>query len=352
MSVRKALYRQVKAVAPASTANLGPGFDVFGLAIDAYNDEVELMLESDGNCNYNNDSSNSSDASTSSSISSISSIGSLTIEVHGQSMNVEHIPDLAEHNSAGLAILSMMKAYNIRDRIRVRINKGIPAGYGLGSSAASAVAAVKALDAMYGLRLDDLTLLRHAAQGEVASAGTAHYDNVAASLLGGFVIVRQEPLHAIRIEPPDDLLLCVATPKVDVPKGKTGVARSVLPDKVQLKQMVSNVANASMLVAGFLMKDTRLIADAMMRDAIVEPARMHLIPAYASVKRAALDAGALAVTISGAGPSILIIADRRNGDMNDIVRAVNDAYLKEGIDCYVRACKVADGASIHDNTSN
>ncbi|MEM2775595.1 MAG: hypothetical protein QXM88_07820, partial [Candidatus Nitrosocaldus sp.] len=112
MSVRKALYRQVKAVAPASTANLGPGFDVFGLAIDAYNDEVELMLESDGNCNYNNDSSNSSDANIS---SSISSIGSLTIEVHGSSMNVEHIPDLAEHNSAGLAILSMMKAYNIRD---------------------------------------------------------------------------------------------------------------------------------------------------------------------------------------------------------------------------------------------
>ncbi|MEM4418529.1 MAG: hypothetical protein QXU66_02975, partial [Candidatus Nitrosocaldus sp.] len=71
------------------------------------------------------------------------------------------------------------------------------------------------------------------------------------------MIVRQEPLHAIRIEPPEDLLLCVATPKIDVPKGKTGVARSVLPDKVQLRQMVSNVANASMVVAGFLMKDTR-----------------------------------------------------------------------------------------------
>ncbi len=330
----------VRAVAPASTANLGPGFDVFGLALDAYTDEVELMLED--NANHHDNDGTSTNANTT----------SLIIEVHGSSMNTDHIPDTAEHNSAGLALLSMMKEYGIRDRIRVRINKGIPAGYGLGSSAASAVASVKALDAMYGLRLDDLTLLRHAAQGEVASAGTPHYDNVAASLLGGFVIVRQEPLHAIRIEPPDDLLLCVATPKVDVPKGKTGVARSVLPDKVQLKQMVSNVANASMLVAGFLMKDTRLIADAMMRDAIVEPARMHLIPAYASVKRAALDAGALAVTISGAGPSILIVGDARNGDMSDIVRAVNDAYLKEGIDCYVRACKVADGTSIHDNTSN
>lgn len=329
MMLRRALYRQVKVSAPASTANLGPGFDVFGLALDAYSDEVELVLDS------SSDGSNTTNT------------GSLTIEVGGSSMSTEHIPDAVEHNSAGLALLSMMNAYNIRDRIRVRINKGIPAGYGLGSSAASAVAAVKALDAMYGLGLDDLTLLRHAAQGEIASAGTVHYDNVAASLLGGFVIVRQEPLYAVKVEPPDDLLLCVATPKVDVPKGKTGVARSVLPDKVQLRQMVSNVANASMLVAGFLMKDTRLIADAMMRDVIVEPARMHLIPAYASVKRAALDAGALAVTISGAGPSILIIADARSGDIKDVVEAVDDAYSREGIDCYVKACKVADGASIH-----
>ncbi|MEM2993565.1 MAG: hypothetical protein QXW54_02350, partial [Candidatus Nitrosocaldus sp.] len=195
----KEAFRQVKVVAPASTANLGPGFDVFGLALDAYSDEVELSLEGHGSSN----SSNSSHAS----------IGSLAIEVHGLDMGTEHIPDAAEHNSAGLALLSMMKEYGIRDRIRVRVRKGIPAGYGLGSSAASAVASVKALDVMYGLELDDLTLLRHAAQGEVASAGTAHYDNVAASLLGGFVIVRQEPLHAIRIEPPDDLLLCVATPK-------------------------------------------------------------------------------------------------------------------------------------------
>lgn len=330
MTVKKALYRQVKAVAPASTANLGPGFDVFGLALDAYNDEVELVQD-DGSNNNNNGGA--------------SSIGSLTIDVHGSSMNTERIPDTAEHNSAGLALFSMMNTYNIRDRIRVRINKGVPAGYGLGSSAASAVAAVKALDAMYGLELDRITLLRHAAQGEVASAGTVHYDNVAASLLGGFVIVRQEPLKALKIEPPEDLLLCVATPKVSVPKGKTGVARSVLPEKVMLRQLVSNVANASMLVAGFLMKDTRLIADAMMRDAIVEPARMHIIPAYASVKKAALDAGALAVTISGAGPSMLIIADIKR-EISNIVEAVTATYSSEGIECYVKVCRVADGASI------
>ncbi|MEO9365607.1 MULTISPECIES: homoserine kinase [Candidatus Nitrosocaldus] len=332
--LRRALYRQVKVSAPASTANLGPGFDVFGLAIDAYSDEVELVLEDDKSDSYSDSSS-----------SSIPSIDSLTIEVHGSSMNAEHIPEAAEYNSAGLALLSMMKAYNIRDRIRVRVNKGIPAGYGLGSSAASAVAAVKALDVMYDLGLDDVTLLRHAAQGEIASAGTVHYDNVAASLLGGFVIVRQEPLYTVKVEPPEDLLLCVATPKVDVPKGKTGVARSVLPEKIMLRQMVSNVANASMLVAGFLMKDTRLIADAMMRDVVVEPARMHIIPAYASVKKAALDAGALAVTISGAGPSILIVVDA-NDNVKDVVDAVDTAYSREGIECYVKVCKIAGGVSV------
>lgn len=331
--LRRALYRQVKVSAPASTANLGPGFDVFGLAIDAYSDEVELVLEDDKSDSYSDSSG------------STPSIDSLTIEVHGSSMKAEHIPEAAEHNSAGLALLSMMKAYNIRDRIRVRVNKGIPAGYGLGSSAASAVAAVKALDVMYALGLDDVTLLRHAAQGEIASAGTVHYDNVAASLLGGFVIVRQEPLKVVKIEPPEDLLLCVATPKVDVPKGKTGVARSVLPEKIMLRQMVSNVANASMLVAGFLMKDTRLIADAMMRDVVVEPARMHIIPAYASVKKAALDAGALAVTISGAGPSILIVVDA-NDNVKDVVDAVDTAYSREGIECYVEACKIAGGVSV------
>ncbi len=330
----KALYRQVRAVAPASTANLGPGFDVFGLALDAYSDEVELVLDDKGDNNSNSNNNSNDDAS---------SIASLTIEVQGLSMNAEYIPSNAEHNSAGLALLSMMEAYNIRDRIRVRINKGIPAGYGLGSSAASAVAAVKALDAMYGLELDDITLLRHAAQGEMASAGTVHYDNVAASLFGGFVIVRQEPLKAVKIEPPEDLVLCVATPKVTVPKGKTGVARSVLPEKVTLGQLVNNVANATMLATGFLKKDVRLIADAIMRDVVIEPARMHLIPLYDHVKRVALEAGALAVTISGAGPSILIIAER---EMNEIVKAVSTAYSSKGIECYVKRCNVADGASI------
>ncbi|MDW8000221.1 MAG: homoserine kinase [Candidatus Nitrosocaldus sp.] len=316
-------FGYVRAMAPASTANLGPGFDVFGLALDAYSDEVELMVLGDGDRDGK---------------------GSLAIETYGASMKVEHIPVDAERNSAGLALLSMIKAYGINDRIRVRIRKGVPAGYGLGSSAASAVAAVRALDAMYGLELDPLVLLGHAARGEVASAGTAHYDNVAASLLGGFVVVRQEPLHAISIDPPDDLLLCVATPKVDVPKGKTGVARSVLPDRVPLGKMVSNVANASLLVAGLLRKDVRLIADAMMRDAVVEPARMHIIPAYAGVKRAALDAGALAVTISGAGPSMLIMVDAERAE--GVAKAVNEAYSRDGIECSIRICRAAKGATV------
>lgn len=312
------IYVNVKARAYSSTANLGPGFDVFGLALDAYYDEVELIADGEG----------------------------LSIEVFEDSSNSSSIPIAVEQNSAGLALKSMMQDYNIRDGLKVRIVKGVPTGYGLGSSAASAVAAVKAFDAMYNLGLDDNMLVRYSALGEVASANVAHYDNVAASMLGGFVIVRAEPLRVVRLEPPEDLVMCIVTPRVSVPKGKTGVARSVLPEHVSLRHMVSNVSNASMMVAGFAMRNVRMIADAM-RDAVVEPARKHLIPLYDQVRESALRSGALAVTISGAGPSMLIITESMD-DAVKVSRAVEEVYNANNMKCIAKVCSPADGCKIVD----
>ncbi len=308
--------RYVKARAYSSTANLGPGFDVFGLAIDAYYDEVELIADGDG----------------------------LSIEVLGQNGN--GIPIAVEQNSAGLALKSIMQDYDIMDALKVRIIKGVPTGYGLGSSAASAVAAVRAFDVMYDLGLDANMLVRYSALGEVASANVAHYDNVAASMLGGFVIVRAEPLRVIRLEPPKDLIMCIVTPRVSVPKGKTGIARSVLPESVTLKNMVSNIANASMMVAGFAMQDVKMIADAI-RDAVVEPARKHLIPLYDQVKESALRSGALAVTISGAGPSMLIITESID-DAARVSHVVEGVYNANNMQCIVKICKPAEGCKILD----
>lgn len=308
----KAKYRKMVASAPSSTANLGPGFDVFGLALDAFHDRVELEVAP-----------------------------SMKVEVYGE---YGDIPLEPEANSAGLAVESMLKDHNIAGGLKVKIHKGVPPGYGLGSSAASAAAAVKALDALYGLKLDSNSLVKYAARGEVASAGSVHYDNVSASLLGGFVMVRTEPLNVVRIEPPKDLTLCIAIPKVDVPKKKTEVARSVLPEKVPLKDVVSNVANASMIVAGFMTKDVELIASAI-NDVIVEPARAHLIPGYEEVKRRALGAGALAVTISGAGPSMIAFT-KGNTRTKKICGAMEEGFRSAGLASVSKPCKPSKGAKL------
>ncbi|MFQ5940607.1 MAG: homoserine kinase [Nitrososphaerales archaeon] len=305
----------ITARAPSSTANIGPGFDVFGLALDAFYDKVTLEL-----------------AKTS----------SLQIEVRGEYGST--IPLQTENNSAGLVVKKMLEEYKIENGMKIMIEKGVPTGFGLGSSAASAVGAAIACNAMFSLNLDRNSLVRHAAMGEVATAGTMHYDNVSASLLGGFVIVRIEPLDVVRIDAPEDLALCIAIPRIDVPHKKTEVARRVLPAQASLKQLTSNVANACTMVAGFILGDVNLISSAI-NDAIVEPARMHLIPGYEEVKKNALDAGALAVTISGAGPSMIAFTKVQQ-DTEKICRAMEEGFKNSAVDGKAIVCKPSDGAKV------
>ncbi|HMK32809.1 MAG TPA: homoserine kinase, partial [Nitrosopumilaceae archaeon] len=261
--------------APSSTANLGPGFDVFGLALDAYFDKVQLEKGSDG------------------------------IKIQSS----DRIPLVPEKNSAGLVIKEMAKKFKIKSGLVLKIKKGVPAGFGMGSSAASAAAAAVAFNALFDLNLDAKTLVEFAGMGEKASAGSIHYDNVAASILGGFVIVRTNPLDIIRIEPPKDLVLCVAIPKLVIPPKKTQVSRSVLPKQVKLSDHIRNLSNAAVMIAGFMKQDTLMIGSSV-RDIIVEPARQHLIPGFIQVKENALQAGALGFTISGAGPSVIAFASK------------------------------------------
>ncbi len=311
-----AKHRRVVTSAPSSTANIGPGFDVFGLALDAFHDKVELE---------------------------VARSSSIQIEAHGR--YADTIPVKVEANSAGLALSKMVEDYHASNGLKVKVHKEVPPGFGLGSSAASASAAVKAFDTMYGLELDNNSLIKYAAMGEVASAGSMHYDNVSASLLGGFVIVRTNPLNVLRIEPPKDLILCLAIPKMDVPKKKTEVARSVLPANVALKHVVTNVANASTIVAGFVLKDVELIASAV-SDAIVEPARAHLIPGYEKVKKNALDAGALAVTISGAGPSMIALMKEGKQQPEKICKAMEEGFRSANLKCETLHCKTSNGANV------
>jgi len=304
------MVESVKVRAPCSTANLGPGFDVFGLALDAYYDEIQLRKKGEG----------------------------ITIQ------SSDHIPLQPAKNSAGLVIKEMTKKFRIKSGISMKIKKGVPAGFGMGSSAASAAAAAVAFNSLFELDLDRNSLVQFAGLGEKASAGSIHYDNVAASIFGGFVIVRKNPLDVINIDPPQDLVLCIAIPKITVPHKKTQVSRSVLPQKIKLSDHVSNLANASAITAGFMKKDVNLIGHSI-KDIIVEPARKHLIPGFDKVKANALTAGAFGVTISGAGPSIIAFTSKATNPKK-ICNAMERGFAFSKTECTIVVCKPSKGATI------
>ena len=302
--------KNVSARAPSSTANLGPGFDVFGLALDAYYDEVQITKQGKG----------------------------ITIE------SSDSVPLEPEKNSAGLVVKEMAKKFKIKDGLLIKIKKGVPAGFGMGSSAASAAAAAVAFNALFDLDLDQNSLVKFAGIGEKASAGSIHYDNVSASVLGGFVIVRTDPLDVIKIDPPKDLVLCVAIPKINVPKKKTQVSRGVLPQQVKLSDYVKNLANASAITTGFINKDVELIGHSI-KDIIVEPARKHLIPGFDMVKTNALKAGALGVTISGAGPSVISFTSKL-ADHKKICKAMEKGFASVDTECTTVICRPSKGAFV------
>ena len=296
------------AKAPASTANLGSGFDVFGLGLDAFYDSVTITKKGKG------------------------------IRMTGP----DGTPSNVLQNTAGIVASKMAVEYDIKQGIEITIKKGVPVGFGMGSSAASAAAAAVAFDRLFKLELSPDTLVRHAGQGEMASAGTIHYDNVAASVLGGFVIVRDKPLRIMRIEPPKDLALCVAIPHIDVPKKKTKVSRSVLPKKVPFADCIKNISNASSMAAAFAVKDSQVIGEAV-SDVIVEPARKFSIPGFDRIKKAVMAAGANGFTISGAGPSVIAFSSD-DGNLEEICSAMEKGFLSVKTKCTTLVCKPSTGA--------
>jgi homoserine kinase len=327
------------ATASSSTANLGPGYDVFGLGLDAFEDRVKITTTRKRTTMSNR------------------SKKQITIKMSdeeerrgkrgrgGEGGGGITIPSNPEDNSAGLVVKRMAEDFHIDYDLDINILKKVPTGFGMGSSAASAAAAAVAFDNLFDLKIDKTKLVEYAAEGEVASAGTKHYDNVSGSLLGGFVIVRTSPkLEFIRIEPPKDLVLVIAVPLIQVPKRKTEVARSVLPNAVPLKSVVHNVSNASTIVAGFMSKDIEMIAKGI-DDVIVEPARKHLIPGYDEVKRKATKAGALAVTISGAGPSIISFL-KSNKDGKQVAEAMAAGFKQAKIESMTVICHPSTGAKV------
>lgn len=267
--------RWIRVFSPATIGNIGPGFDVLGMAVRGLGDTVYARRRPSG---------------------------IRITELRSDSP----LPREARKNTAALAAAHALRLLGVRGGIELRLHKGLPAGSGLGSSAASAAAGAFAAHWLYGRALSDEQLILAATRAEAAVSGGYFADNTAPAILGGATLTRCcQPLDVTRIGVIRKLRLVLVTPAISI---LTRDARRILPKRVPLADCVFNMANAALITAAFAKDDYSLFARSL-RDAIIEPVRSRLIPGYDRVKESALRAGADGMAISGSGPTVFAITD-------------------------------------------
>ncbi len=298
--------RSVKVFAPATVANVACGFDILGFAVDSPGDEVRVTL-TDGE-------------------------GVKITKIEGDNGKLSLDPS---NNTAGVSVLEFLKKLNSKQGVEIELYKKLPFGSGLGSSAASAVASVFALNELMQRPFTVEQLVPFTMESERIACGTAHADNVAPGLLGGFVLIRSyEPLDIVRIPCPENLYCALVHPHVEV---KTEDARKILRRDIQLKDAIVQWGNIAGLIAGLMQSNFPLIGRSL-TDVIVEPVRSMLIPAFDQAKEAAMNAGALGFSISGSGPTVFALSDsKEKADQICIAIAKVFADLKLNSDQYVSA---------------
>lgn len=301
-----------EAYAPASMGNVGVGFDILGLAFEEPGDVVQAYLRDKP--------------------------GVAVVAIEGDNGALPTDPD---KNTAAVAAQALLNAVGSQQGVDLILRKQLPLASGLGSSAASAVAAAVAVNALLGSPLAKDDLLAACLEGEARVSGY-HADNVAPSLFGGIVLIVAQH-HIRRLPVPPDLWLALVTPDVAVP---TAEARAVLPQFVSLANMTAQTAAVALLIDALHRGDVEQMAMAMESDQVVEPARVHLMPRLAEVRSAAKRSGALAVVISGAGPTLCAICD--SPDTARLAAAAMKAeYDGAGIASAARHCKVGmEGARV------
>tara|TARA_R110002072_G_scaffold94089_1_gene208243 strand:- start:4229 stop:5173 length:945 start_codon:yes stop_codon:yes gene_type:complete len=261
-----------RATAPASIGNVGVGFDVLGLAFDAVRDSVTAHRENRAGVR----------------LGTVSGL-------------VDSLPAEVERNCALAAARAVLDAAGASFGVRIDIHKGVPLSAGMGGSAASAVAAAGAVNALLDLPFQTPDLLLPAMQGERVSADPPPWDNVMAALLGGLVIAaRLDPPLIRRLPLPAGIACILFHPDRKI---ETRRARELLSDTIAKDIAVEHARNIAGFVAGCASNDLELIASGL-RDIFIEPQRMPLLPELASVQAAALEAGALGCSFSGSGPSV------------------------------------------------
>lgn len=283
-----------EASAPCTVGNFGPGFDVFSLALARQGDRVRLTpAEAD--------------------------------EVRVEGAGATRIPTEWRANAASVAIDALRERTGHKGALLLELHKGAPPGSGLGSSASSCAAAVRAFARLHGLTLDPNVALDAAAAGELAASGGAHRDDVAAALVGGLVLVgggAKEPI--VRLRPPP-LVIVVARPDVEL---ATREMRRLIPDALPKPDVVRNLSNVARIVHACHTQDAEMLCRAL-DDHISRPYRAPRVPGFDALREAARQAGAGAFILSGSGPSVIAVAPGGT-DANPIASAMRDALVGPG----------------------
>lgn len=298
----------VRVAAPATIANLGPGFDVFGLALETPRDIVELSLDV-------------------------------------YETQIETVPDYSiptKKNAAFAAANSIAWKHRVNSPFHMKIIKGIRPGGGIGSSAASSVGAALAMSVAMDYKVKDEELIQASSMGEKMASGTAHIDNVTASLLGGFTMVTsRNPVEVISI-PPEDLPpfeIVISLPDLVL---ETRRSRAIIPKSVPIENAVENISLSSGMIHSLMRKDARAFGK-YLKDALVLPYRKPLIPGYDRVQKAATGAGALGVAISGSGPAVFAITE---GGSKEVAKSMENAFKAAGFKSQTFVTRPGKGAEV------
>jgi len=286
--------QRLRVFAPATIANIGPGFDVLGLALSTPGDVLEVEL-ADGP-------------------------GVEIVEITGDGGRLTRDP---MKNVASRAAVDLLRRAGDTHGLRLWLHKQMPLASGLGSSGASSAAGAFAANEILGRPFSTHDVVLSAIEGECAASGTPHADNVAPSVMGGFVLVRGgEPFDIVQLPVPDGLRVVVVHPHCQV---STAAARRLVKERTYgLDVIVPNIGNVAALVAALYVGDLQLLGRSI-DDRIIEPLRATLIPGFDDVKNAALDAGALGCSIAGSGPSVFAFAEA-DGDAQRIGAAMQAAF--------------------------
>lgn len=297
---------RIRVFAPATVANVASGFDVLGFALDSPGDSVTLTRCAEK--------------------------GAHVRSVTGDDGRLPRDP---KKNTAAVAAAAFLERIGNPFGVDIELEKRMPLSSGLGSSAASAVAAVTAANLLAGSPLSRRDLLPFTMEAERVACGSAHADNVAPSLLGGFVLIRSyDPLDVVQLPVPAGLSCAVVHPHAEL---RTEDARRVMKKEIRLSDAIRQWGNLAALVAALYNGDLQLLGRSL-QDVVAEPARSLLIPGFAVVKAAALGAGALGCSISGSGPSVFALCARAE-DSARVGQAMVAAFKAAGLasDVYLSA---------------